>query len=296
MPITENEAIFGLTLSTGPVPAAARFAFQRTDENTDAEGATFALLGGLEVSNETVTTGNIAGVAGKLHVCTIAGLTADRDLTLPSANVGERLGVYVADGFDTYELILKGAASQTINGGSAASEWSRVFIAGEVVIFRCIAANTWIVEYDGRIAMTFQAGLSANQTTNSADVWTVVNFDTVAAAPFGQRGGCYDTTNKRAKARRAGKWTFTACVLPYAGVSAGQRYRILFNHSVTGFVGSLDGLQIQTSGVVAVGGLAHVTGYTMAIDQTMEVQFQAQEANRGCAKANYNQFSGHETF
>ena len=64
--------------------------------------------------------------------------------------MGERVGVYVVDGDATYELILKGAASQTINGGTAATEWSRVFIANECVIFRCIAANTWIVEYDGR--------------------------------------------------------------------------------------------------------------------------------------------------
>jgi len=89
----------------------------------DARDMIFSVFaGGLEPNNQTITTADVTGAVGQLYVCTIAGLTANRNLTLPSATVGERIGVYVADGDATYALIVKGAASQTINGGSAATD------------------------------------------------------------------------------------------------------------------------------------------------------------------------------
>ncbi len=107
---------------------------------------------GLVYKAETVTTGDITGVVGTFHYCTIAGMDADRNFVLPaSAAVGDRIGVFIADGDASFGFILKAAAGDTLNGVTAA-EWSRLFIAYECVIMRCVVANTtWIVEYDGRI-------------------------------------------------------------------------------------------------------------------------------------------------
>ena len=74
--------------------------------------------GGLTPNAQTVTTTDITGAVGQMYVCTIAGLTANRNLTLPSAAPGQRVGVYIADGDDTYSLILIGATSQKIGRAS----------------------------------------------------------------------------------------------------------------------------------------------------------------------------------
>lgn len=134
--------------------------------------------GGLTPNAQTLTTADLTGAVGQLYVCTIAGLTANRNLTLPSASPGQRMGVYVADGDDTYALILIGAASQTINGGSAATEWSRVFIKGECVVFLCVAANTWIVESDARIPCRARIYLATSATDYFVTANTFYNVPT----------------------------------------------------------------------------------------------------------------------
>lgn len=211
-----DTAIFDLVAETA-MTAAHEFVVQDTSAATVAQAATFALTGGLEYDAQTVTTTDITGAVGKLYGVTIAGLTADRNLTLPSAQVGERLGVHVIDGDASFELILKGAASQTINGGSAATEWSRIFIAGETVVFRCTAANTWIVEYDGRIPCKFHAQPSADlTTTHSAATWTDAGFDSEEY----DIGDVYDTSSPfRFTCRRAGKWEFGIVLGPAGSVS-----------------------------------------------------------------------------
>lgn len=157
--------------------------------------------GGLEATTNVVDTSNVTGVAGSLHVCTIAGLTANRNFELPSANVGERIGVYIPDGDDTYSLILIGAASQTINGGPAATEWSRVFIKGELVIFRCIDINTWIVEVDGRIPCEcLLLDTSASTGRTDATDTEITSYDSTVI----NTGDAGNASTGRVTARRAG--------------------------------------------------------------------------------------------
>lgn len=177
--------------------------------------------GGLLPNAQTVTTTDITGAVGQMYVLTIAGLTANRNLTLPSAAPGQRVGVYVADGDDTYSVILLGAASQTINGGSAATEWSRVFIKGECVIFLCIAANTWIVETDGRKPCSCRVTLSTSVTTNTAATVKAVGFD-VETYDVGQ---IYDhVTNKFMTARRANVYKFDGALYPANGLTDQKYY------------------------------------------------------------------------
>lgn len=189
--------------------------------------------GGLETNAQTITTADVTGAVGQLYVCTIAGLTADRNLTLPSATAGERLGVYIVDGDDTYSLILKGAASQTINGGSAATEWSRLFIQGELVIFRCVSANTWVVEIDRRIPSQCRVRLSAAVTTNTAATVKAIGFDTEDY----DRGSIYDAvTNKYMTCRRAGVYTFAGFIYPNVALATDSYYgAFLYNDVVASY-------------------------------------------------------------
>lgn len=155
--------------------------------------------GGLEPNAQTLTGSDLTGAVGQLYVLTISGLTANRNVTLPSAGPGQRVGVYVADGDDTYAIILKGAASQTINGGSAATEWSRVFLKGECVIFLCIAANTWIVEIDKRLPTSCKLSKPTSQTGIVTSTDTLITLDN-SVIDVGALG---NTSTNRITIRRA---------------------------------------------------------------------------------------------
>ena len=124
----------------------------------------------LEHTSASPTTADPTVTVNTMHFLDLSGLTANRNFTLPAvAAVGDRAGVYITTGDDTYELIIKANTGDTLNGVSA-SEWSRVFITGEVVIMRCITANAaWLVEYDGRIPQhgVMRLSTTANDATTA---------------------------------------------------------------------------------------------------------------------------------
>ena len=186
-----------------PTVAQAISRIAVANSTTDATSS-FALWGGLEAVTGA-TNADITGAVGTMYICDISGYTvASKTLTLPSASVGERLGVYISVGDPDFELILKGAASQTINGGIATEEWSRLFIQGECVIFRCIAANTWIVEHDGRIPCVGAMRLGTTQTGVVQGAVTAVELDSVEK----ERGVTCDTSASEwcIRIRRAGDY------------------------------------------------------------------------------------------
>ena len=96
---------------------------------------------------------NLTMQVGVLHCVDISGFTADRTATLPAvAAVDDRVGLYISTGDDAYEMLITAASGDTLAGIAGGTEWSRVFVTGEIVVLRCIVANTtWIVEEDGRI-------------------------------------------------------------------------------------------------------------------------------------------------
>jgi len=159
----------------------------------------------------TVTTTDVTAQVNKHHVCTIAGLTAERNFILPApvnygaGKVADRIRVTVTDGDADYELVIKGDTGITINGGSAATEWSRLFIAGETVELEATSSTNWNVIQDGRIK---QAGrlyrTSAQSVTGGAD--TAVQNNNVDYLI----GLIADTsTSYSLKARRAGRYVAT---------------------------------------------------------------------------------------
>ena len=165
--------------------------------------------------NEVQSSANAAvtGVVGTLHILDISGFTADRDFTLPATcAVGDRIGVFIKTGDADYELLLKPASGDTINGGSPGAEWSRLFISNECVIFRCITANAdWIVEYDGRIPSAVSMTAASAQTGIAASTWTTLTEG--ATGSWGTPvnvGNLADTANDSMIARRKGNYAVNA--------------------------------------------------------------------------------------
>lgn len=163
------------------------------------------------------TDANTTMVVNTMYVVDMsAWATADRTYTLPAtAAVGDRVGIMVSSGDASHELLITAASGDTLNGVAGGTEWSRLFITGEVVIMRCVAANaTWVVEYDGRIpcAATWQATGSGSTTQSiSASTWTKVLDDTFNTELFdvGSVMGS-DGTNIAATIRRAGNYELLA--------------------------------------------------------------------------------------
>jgi len=158
------------------------------------------------------TTAGVTGVINTLHLFDISGLTASRNFTLPStAAVGDRVGVYLTTGDSSYELILIGDTGDTINGGAAATEWSRLFISNEFVVFRCITASSaWIVEYDGRIPQQTTMRLGTAATSETVGTWTPPTTKSGVWTADVDIGNGAGTASDKITARRAGNFTITA--------------------------------------------------------------------------------------
>jgi hypothetical protein len=111
-----------------------------------------------------------------------AWATADRTYTLPAvAAVGDRVGIMLTGGNDSYELLITAASGDTLNGVAGGTEWSRIFITNEVVIIRCVTANSaWVIDIDGRIAQSCDMELTTAADGESAATFTQ---PTAAAAP-----------------------------------------------------------------------------------------------------------------
>lgn len=153
---------------------------------------------------------NTTMAVGALYVVDGATLTADRTYTLPAtAAVGDRIGVMMSAGSASYEVLLTAASGDTLNGIAGGTEWSRLFITGEVVIMRCVAASaTWVVEVDGRIKAAVD--VSANGSTTQTLTRNANNkLTTVFATENSDTASQWDHTNKQLVPRRAGVWAIS---------------------------------------------------------------------------------------
>jgi hypothetical protein len=142
--------------------------------------------GNIEISSGSLTTVTItdaavAMTANRRYQGSIAAFTADRNYTLPAGTAGDVIEVQITTGDDLYELILLGASGVSINGGSAATEWTRLFISNELVRFYCFATNDWRVVVDGRLNCRGSRYLSVAKTLANATWVTSVDYATVNA-------------------------------------------------------------------------------------------------------------------
>lgn len=162
-----------------------------------------------EFTNMAQATGTDADTTMAVNTLYVVDMsawaTADRTYTLPAtAAVGDRIGVMVTAGDASHELILTAGSGDTLNGIAGGTEWSRLFIASEVVIMRCIVANTtWVVEVDGRQKAYCKISRTTAQAITTGTN-TKVQCATVVTDPFGMAD---TTTNYRITVRRAGNYS-----------------------------------------------------------------------------------------
>ncbi len=238
---------------------------------------------GLEPSSVTVTNTDVTGVVGNLYVCTIAGLTANRTLTLPSATVGERLGVYIADGDDAFALIIAGAASQTINGGPAATEWSRLFIQGECVIFTCVGTNSWIVEHDRRIPQVGNMRLSTQCDGESPNTFTRC---TLASTPGAWTadvnvGNICSTSGDSIIVRRTGRYNLSyVCLIKDAPADQALHGGALFHN---GTANILHAATMYASGAAQQNSAGPILGYALNAGESVVFQYRTAAGSLGCS-------------
>lgn len=78
-------------------------------------------------------------------------LGADRiyELVAPTA-IGDRIRISLTNGNATHSVILQGDTGITLNGGAAATELTRLFIAREYIEFRATSLTNYDVYDDGR--------------------------------------------------------------------------------------------------------------------------------------------------
>lgn len=164
---------------------------------------------------------------GNMYVTDMsAWATADRTYTLPAtAAVGDRIGIMVTAGDASHELIITAATSDTLNGVAGGTEWSRLFITGEVVILRCVTADSaWLVEYDGRIQQNGSLSLTTSSSgTMTADEWYLPTDKSGAWSVAIDNASLTVTGTGRIYARRAGNFIVTMSGRPGTGLND-QKY------------------------------------------------------------------------
>lgn len=179
------------------------------------------------LSDVAGTDADTTMVLNSLYVVDMsAWATADRTYTLPAtAAVGDRIGIAITAGDASHELLITAGSGDTLNGIAGGTEWSRLFITGEMVVMRCVVANaTWIVEHDGRIPQYAAMYLS---TAADGETFSTYTRPTAAATPgawtvdFDNASVC-STSNDRLVPRRTGKYVIVCSYVPKDAGVAGK--------------------------------------------------------------------------
>lgn len=151
------------------------------------------------------TDGDTSAAVNTWYHWDISGLSADRSFSLPAtAAVDDRIGLSIDVGDNNYEVMIKNAIGDTINGTDhSSSEWSKLFITGECVILRCVVANTdWVIEHDGRIPCKAQLKNNATQSVSNGVTTKISVLDN----EIYDVGDIADTMFDRMTVRRDGKY------------------------------------------------------------------------------------------
>lgn len=205
-----------LTNKTLTTPTIASFANANHNHLTSAGGGVL-----ITSSNISPTTANVTAAVNTRYFADISGLTANRNFVLPTPAIGDTIELSLTVGDDTYAFIIIGDTGIKINKGSAATEWSRLFITGESIRLVADATDNWQVMSDNRIASAAMIKNTAAQAiaNNTSTVVTLdeTHFDNASLAV---------TASDKILVRRTNKYI----VMGYArldGVSAAiNRYNL----------------------------------------------------------------------
>ena len=224
---------------------------------------------------------NLTMQVGVLHCVDISGFTADRTATLPAvAAVDDRVGLYISTGDDAYEMLMTAASGDTLNGVAGGTEWSRLFITGELVVFRCIVANTtWVVDYDGRIPQQCACRLTTAATAETAATVTTPTDKSGAWTAFIDNASLATVSTSDIKTRRAGNFLVSFAGTSTGTVTSGKYFSVyLYKNGTTNIMAAGQFSQAQAT-IGRVGQQSILTD--LAADDYIKFRWRSEEGSKG---------------
>jgi hypothetical protein len=135
--------------------------------------------GGLTYSAIAPTTANITLTEQYSYGVDESGLTANRNLVLPApSDAGKKIEVSIKTGNSTYACIIIGDTGVTINGGSAATEWSRLFCTNESITLLSTSTSNWMIIVNHQKQSKASIIRNAAQSIANGGSGDQVQFDT----------------------------------------------------------------------------------------------------------------------
>ena len=219
---------------------------------------------------------------GKLYLIDGSALTGDRTYTLPAvAAVDDKVAVKMGGGSVSYEVLLTAASGDTLEGIAGGTEWSRVFIAGESVVFRCTVANSkWVVDVggDGRIACKSTIKLSADADGEVAATFYLPTSLGGAWTADHDVGEVSSTSTGRFTIRRPGRYNVFFNARSKDGLADGKylQLQLLLNGATSLYEPSATSPATQ---VLAVTGA--MLGQTLAAGDYLQLRYRSEDGGVG---------------
>lgn len=246
-----------------------------------------AAASGLTYTTISLSTVDLTGSTNTCYTIDLSGLTATRNITLPTATAGDRFIINISAGHGTYALIVKGAATVTINNKAAATEWSRLFITDEFVELIATSATNWQVVEDGRkpCVVVFTRITSAANTVHLAATDVKADWNNLET-DIGSTG---DLTNDRINIRRVAYWKFTGAYAAAAAIADQKYFNVVIYKNGTG------GTRIQSVAArQSAAGSSSIAGVSLspkphlcAVGDYVEYYFKTEDANMGLLNTDY---------
>jgi len=280
--VTDIEAVGGSTEGIQDIVGAMFSGNTETGitaDYQDADGTIDLIVAGaLTNSNISPTTANVSAAVNTRYFADVSGLTASRNFIVPAGAVGDIIELNIKAGDDTYALIVIGDTGITINGGSSATEWSRLFITGETIQLIADTTSNWILMIDKRIPCFAEMDrITTSITTNSAGTKTTVDWNNIPR----NRGELADTTNDRFNIRRAGQYEVSFQYRPANSVTDQKYISIILFGGASG--ATEFGYAVNRVGATGAATLCVISNrpVTCAVADQIIAQFATEEANIG---------------
>jgi len=252
-----------------------------------SDGTAYTLLAPL-INNtviQSVTTANVSALSGKSYFLDLSGLTANRNFVVPAGAVGDEILVNVTIGASVHALIIIGASGVTINGGSAATEWSRLFIANESVRLVATSSTGWRIVNDGRLPCisVFERTTSAANTTHTPDTDTKADWNSLPK----NVGSCGDTTNDRFTVRRTGTYEASGGYAPAAAITDQKWVNVKVKKNGSTRINNASQRQSAVTSSSIAGVAITPKPVDLAVGDYLEYFFNTEEANIGLLNTDF---------
>lgn len=246
-----------------------------TADSTHPMGIKWATAANLTNTAISPTTANVTASVNTRYFADISGLTASRNFVVPAGVAGNVIELNITKTHASYALVIIGDTGISINGGTAATEWSRLFIANESIQLVATSTTNWQVMIDKRIpCYAMMNRITTSITTNTAATETVVDWNNI---PF-DNASLGDTTNDRFNLRRSNKYKATIQYRPYNAVTDQKSVSLLIYKNTTQY-----GYCINRAPVTGAAMLAAISNRveTFSAGDYIQFKFMTEENNIG---------------